>query len=253
MRVRFPFSSRRGFNLMELLVVIAIIAILAAILLPIFFRARGKGYQAMCLSNMKQFGHAYQMYAQDYDNWWPCPGGISGDYAYWSQTGRGGLESYIGQRGLGTIWHCPVLKQWHGKFPARSYSMNSYLRNPPDVEYPSCLNLLCGVNLNALEEPARTILLFEGVTLQAYFQDQYDYLYRCANWTRVRGYFPNVAGTIDSGTPWHEPVNNYLYADCHVKARPPGRKTTGSRSTWAEMYEWYVSKVYFRSRYGDGP
>jgi prepilin-type N-terminal cleavage/methylation domain-containing protein/prepilin-type processing-associated H-X9-DG protein len=58
---------RRGFTLIELLVVIAIIAILAAILFPVFAQAREKARGAVCLSNTKQLGLALLMYAQDYD------------------------------------------------------------------------------------------------------------------------------------------------------------------------------------------
>ena len=58
---------QRGFTLIELLVVIAIIAILAAILFPVFAKAREKARQASCLSNLKQLGLADLMYAQDYD------------------------------------------------------------------------------------------------------------------------------------------------------------------------------------------
>jgi len=60
-------EMRKGFTLIELLVVIAIIAILAAILFPVFARAREKARQASCLSNLKQIGLASVMYAQDYD------------------------------------------------------------------------------------------------------------------------------------------------------------------------------------------
>jgi prepilin-type N-terminal cleavage/methylation domain-containing protein/prepilin-type processing-associated H-X9-DG protein len=72
--------KRNGFTLIELLVVIAIIAILAAILFPVFAKAREKARQTACLSNVKQLSLAVQMYAQDYDEKLPrhcpcCPSG----------------------------------------------------------------------------------------------------------------------------------------------------------------------------------
>ena len=63
--------QRRGFTLIELLVVIAIIAILAAILFPVFARAREKARQTSCLSNLKQLGLGMLMYVQDYDERFP--------------------------------------------------------------------------------------------------------------------------------------------------------------------------------------
>jgi prepilin-type N-terminal cleavage/methylation domain-containing protein len=67
MRRRHPY----GFTLIELLVVIAIIAILAAILFPVFARARESARRATCLSNLKQLGTSFQMYTQDYDETYP--------------------------------------------------------------------------------------------------------------------------------------------------------------------------------------
>jgi prepilin-type N-terminal cleavage/methylation domain-containing protein/prepilin-type processing-associated H-X9-DG protein len=62
-----------GFTLVELLVVIAIIAVLAAILFPVFQKAKGKGYQTVCLSNMKQIGYAFLIYEGDtFGVWMPA-------------------------------------------------------------------------------------------------------------------------------------------------------------------------------------
>ena len=68
-------GSRWGFTLIELLVVIAIIAILAAILFPVFAQAREKARQSTCLSNMKQIGLGQSMYLQDWDELFPRNGG----------------------------------------------------------------------------------------------------------------------------------------------------------------------------------
>jgi prepilin-type N-terminal cleavage/methylation domain-containing protein len=64
-------KRKHGFTLIELLVVIAIIAILAAILFPVFAQAREKARQVGCLSNLKQMGTATMMYVQDYDETYP--------------------------------------------------------------------------------------------------------------------------------------------------------------------------------------
>ncbi len=97
---------RHGFTLIELLVVIAIIAILAAILFPVFARAREKARQASCMSNLKQWMLGALMYAQDYDERLPkhgqaCSGdpALASDRCQWEK-----IQPYIKNT---QIWYCP--------------------------------------------------------------------------------------------------------------------------------------------------
>jgi prepilin-type N-terminal cleavage/methylation domain-containing protein len=115
---------RNAFTLIELLVVIAIIAILAAILFPVFAQAREQARKATCLSNMKQIGLGMQMYVQDYDETFPCilihpnsswsgaSGGVDGvdgysldgkPYHSWYLTPLR-LDPYIKNK---QVWACP--------------------------------------------------------------------------------------------------------------------------------------------------
>lgn len=98
--------KRKGFTLIELLVVIAIIAILAAILLPVFARARENARKSTCTNNSKQIGMAIMQYTQDYDETFPAmnfgagerpwttwPGTPAGNN--WSAVFYGGLQPYL--------------------------------------------------------------------------------------------------------------------------------------------------------------
>ena len=254
-------KARAGFTLIELLVVVAALMILAAILLPIFARARESSYRVQCASNLRQLAGAFYEYSLDWNGYWPSPGGLVGDRSYWSQSGSGGLYPYVKQRGLRSVWCCPLLREWHGQFPPRSYSMNSYLRtcrspNRPepvaDMEYYDCINYLCGISVFRIPEARATILLYEGIPRSrefedvAYTEDRIFYVYRCANWTWVRGYNDKVNHTIDPGHPWHGRFNNYLYCDGHIVLRPPDRYSGKEAASYKEMYQWYVDKARFR-------
>ena len=74
--------TRRAFTLIELLVVIAIIALLAAILFPVFARARENARKSSCINNLKQIGLAYQQYAQDYDGMTPGSSSAGGNASW---------------------------------------------------------------------------------------------------------------------------------------------------------------------------
>ncbi|MDH7569792.1 MAG: prepilin-type N-terminal cleavage/methylation domain-containing protein, partial [Armatimonadota bacterium] len=102
------WRCRNAFTLVEVLVVIAIVAVLAALLLPALHTARENAHAVRCQANLRQLGSAFHMYAADYDEVWPAPGGLTGDLNYWHQEHGGGLEPYIRNSGAGlqSVWVC---------------------------------------------------------------------------------------------------------------------------------------------------
>lgn len=128
----------RGFTLIELLVVIAIIAILAAILFPVFAQAREKSRQVSCLSNMKQLGLSLAMYRSDYDSRNPGPGdgghcGPAADFGNDMFNGKKRWPSWMG--GFPSTpdgqwvpcYHIPSA-QWSASGPGKG-ALQPYIKN----------------------------------------------------------------------------------------------------------------------------
>ena len=146
MQFRPRVIARKGFTLIELLVVIAIIAILAAILFPVFAQARDKARSISCLSNVKQVGLGFMMYVQDWDETFPIawgyPDGSTWFTAVYPYVKNGatpnpdypkvaGSRPYLDNRATG-MFHCPS----DSDGPATlSYTTNANLmgtgQNPP--------------------------------------------------------------------------------------------------------------------------
>ena len=149
----------KGFTLIELLVVIAIIAILAAILFPVFARARDKARQTACLSNLKQITLGTLMYAQDYDEVLPpCyykqtttvhypGGGTHSENKVWP------LFAYPYVMNI-DIFNCPSYSyRWTGNYTARqAYGINRHLSRAHSGSR----------SLAEIVRPADTILLTEN-------------------------------------------------------------------------------------------
>ena len=156
--------NRRAFTLIELLVVIAIIAILAAILFPVFAQARDKGRQASCLSNGRQVGMAFLMYAGDYDGLLPLT-----TYPVPSNSWTDQCQAYIKNR---QILRCPsdVSQNWSVPQTGRASMLDP---NPPVIRRSSYfMNAwMAGSggfgNLAATGSPASVIYVsesLEGIT-----------------------------------------------------------------------------------------
>ncbi len=195
-----------GFTLIELLVVIAIIALLAAILFPVFARARENARRSSCQSNEKQIGLGLAQYTQDYDEYYPIRGDYSSTGAYFPSW-RQKLQPYVKSTQL---FQCPSNPQKNNTaddgatkdgvaWPriTRSYGYNPRFGT----------NGSASVALSDVDKPSSKIIVSE--IYNASWTDM------AANWwTGGTGNFANLyAGHL--GT-W-----NCLFADGHVKSLKP--------------------------------
>ncbi len=191
-------SQRRGFTLIELLVVIAIIAILAAILFPVFAQAREKARQTSCSSNLKQIGTAIQMYVQDYDEMMPYLAYNGGNTLgiHWFDS----TMPYIKNE---QVWRCPS---------ANPAARGAGLWNPSatfvrrNVDYAWNEDAAAaGRSLAVCNNPASTYLIMDKGNAQC-FTAWYDWRGRAQN---------TYTGSSIPGP--HNEGKNIGFADGHVK------------------------------------
>ena len=208
--MKFTTSANRkfsGFTLIELLVVIAIIAILAAILFPVFARARENARRSSCQSNLKQIGLGMMQYVQDYDGFYPYVRILSTPKRNWGQS----IHPYIKSTQL---FRCPSNPQndyGNGMgsngpdypFAPASYSMNERMGS---VSFPTTTAPL---HESGLEKSAQKIIVAESSsTLPTAPTPLYAYWNWTTEWTTY-------------GFAGHLGTSNYLFFDGHVKSMRP--------------------------------
>lgn len=209
-------TQKHGFTLIELLVVIAIVAILAAILFPVFAQAREKARQSVCLSNLRQMGLGVMMYAQDYDEAFPLDshtGGGGNAGWVWIKT----LQPYVNTK---LLYRCPSdpSSNWErplsGQVVTRktSYATNFWML--PRLGVDELTTHCSGFNtLSSIRSPTRTIYIAEVRTNAAGGADHYH----PAAWR-----YPNNCGTYfepadELALSWHSGGTNYTFVDGHAR------------------------------------
>ncbi|HCA46894.1 MAG TPA: hypothetical protein DEP45_05880 [Armatimonadetes bacterium] len=149
--------ARRGFTLIELLVVIAIIAILAAILFPVFARAREKAKQTSCLSNCKQMGLAVMMYVSDYDDNYPArQRPLAAPFTYNGYTHSSAILWYMAIEPYHKnvqVFNCPSADvTWRGQYTGDTrYGINTHIAGNNSAS-----------NVSDIKKPAETIIIADS-------------------------------------------------------------------------------------------
>lgn len=201
-----PSRGRRGFTLIELLVVIAIIAILAAILFPVFARAREAARATQCKNNLKQWGTAWSMYVQDYDETTTPIRTPTTNIAFrWNEV----LQPYIKNIAVQT---CPSAATRGGLNYGYSFSAGGPNgRSLADIKEPARMPIFADVWGSADPLQSYTILIpcgTGGPVTQCGRQ--------LSSTTMPTGWADNRTGLVNATI--HSDTANYAFADGHVKA-----------------------------------
>ena len=159
-RINQMTTKRLGFTLIELLVVIAIIAILAAVLFPVFATAREKARQSSCASNEKQLGIAMMQYVQDYDEQFPC--GAFAGVGYAGQAWAGAIYPYVKST---AAYACPsdTSLPISGSYQV-SYAYNMNIVSTSTYQDARTMNIVArgaACNNSKFTAPVMTVMLFE--------------------------------------------------------------------------------------------
>ena len=233
--------KRTGFTLIELLVVIAIIAILAAILFPVFARARAKAQQTTCLSNMKQINLALLMYASDYNDKLPFLYDGNGAWAC-RPTWEYNMAPYIPFRvdinSEPQLLRCPldysVFPQYgidNGHIGNCSYAGNIAMMEPngPTNAQGAALRN-GGRTISSVLAPADTILLVEYASSAVYVSSG-DNLIGNGWWGTgfIRATY--MASTIGGNAGYHNAGDNWTFTDGHAQWMRPSAVTSAMWTT----------------------
>ncbi len=149
-------TGTRAFTLIELLVVIAIVAILAAILFPVFARARENARRTSCLSNLKQLGLGTIQYAQDFDEKFPTIRNlVTGQSGFYSWDAA--IMPYVKSE---QVFMCPSVPSLN----TRAYAMNWWVAG--SAQHPSLESgSVYSTTIAAISRTANTVLLIEYATM----------------------------------------------------------------------------------------